>query len=195
MGLKKSKIKGQFKESFEFIIESKKYIFYVSFAFLILSILVALGLQSEILNEKIIEELKKIMERFEGKGIIATMFLIFQNNLTVAAISLILGIGLGIVPIFVLISNAYVIGFIAETAVREAGILILFRLVPHGIFELPAIFISLAIGIKLGMFPFQKNPKEYLKTNLIKSIKAFLLVILPLLFIAAIIEGLLIFFI
>ena len=33
----------------------------------------------------------------------------------------------------------------------------LFRLLPHGIFELPAIFISLGLGLRFGMFIFQKE--------------------------------------
>jgi len=33
---------------------------------------------------------------------------------------------------------------------------ILWRLVPHGIFELPAVFISLGLGIKLGTFIFRE---------------------------------------
>ena len=78
-------------------------------------------------------------------------------------------------------------------AINLEGGASLLKLLPHGIFELPAIFIALGIGLKLGTFPFQKEPEKSLKRFLGNSIRVFLLIVLPLLLIAGIIEGLLIF--
>ena len=69
------------------------------------------------------------------------------------------------------------------------GYLILLRLLPHGIFEIPALILSLGLGLKLGFFIFTKNKKKYLKDNLINSLRVFVYIILPLLIIAAIIEA------
>jgi len=44
--------------------------------------------------------------------------------------------------------------------VQTDGFLSLWRLLPHGIFELPAVFISLGMGLKIGMFIFQKKKLE-----------------------------------
>ena len=63
---------------------------------------------------------------------------------------------------------------------------------PYGIFEIPAIILSISFGIKLGMSVFNKNPIKKLKENFIKSAKIFLLIIAPLLLIAAFIEGIMI---
>ena len=43
--------------------------------------------------------------------------------------------------------NGYVIGFILEKSVLIDGLGVLWKLVPHGIFELPAIFISFGLVI------------------------------------------------
>ena len=78
-------------------------------------------------------------------------------------------------------------------SINTDGGLSLWKILPHGIFELPAVFIALGIGIKLGMFIFQKKKLESLKNYSINSLRVFLLIILPLLVIAGIIEGTLIF--
>jgi len=65
---------------------------------------------------------------------------------------------------------------------------------PHGVFELPAVFISLGLGVRFGTFMFSKNALSELKHRFIGSIKVFFFVIMPLLVLAAIIEGVLITF-
>ncbi|MEI6731787.1 MAG: stage II sporulation protein M, partial [archaeon] len=67
------------------------------------------------------------------------------------------------------------------------------KIVPHGIFELPAIFVSLGLGIKLGAFVFGPERKKEFVRRALASLKVFVYVVLPLLIIAAIIEGMLIF--
>ena len=89
--------------------------------------------------------------------------------------------------------NGYVLGFVAYLVVNSDGILVLWRLFPHGIFELPAIFISLGLGLKVGTFIFQKKKFESLKKYSLNSLRVFLFIVLPLLIIASIIEGSLIY--
>jgi len=103
-----------------------------------------------------------------------------------------LGMFLGIAPVLFSLFNGYLLGFVALMAVNEQGFLSLWRIFPHGIFELPAVFISLGLGMKLGSFIFQRNKAESFKDFLWNSLRVFLLIVLPLLIIAAIIEGTLI---
>jgi stage II sporulation protein M len=107
---------------------------------------------------------------------------------------MLLGVFFGIFPLFVAIVNGYLLGFVSRFAVEEGGILILWRLIPHGIFELPAVIISIGLGLKLGVSMIGKNRKKVLKKDLRKSFRFFLFVIFPLLLIAGIIEGILIWF-
>jgi uncharacterized membrane protein SpoIIM required for sporulation len=78
-------------------------------------------------------------------------------------------------------------------SVAENGIFVLWRLLPHGFFELFAVFISLGMGLKIGGFIFQKKKINFLRDNFLNSFKVFLFIIIPLLIIAAIIESLFIF--
>jgi stage II sporulation protein M len=79
--------------------------------------------------------------------------------------------------------------------VQSSGLTSLLNLLPHGIFELPAIFISLGLGLKLGTTWFKKNIAETFRKYFWESLRVFVWIILPLLSVAAIIEGLLIAFI
>jgi stage II sporulation protein M len=96
--------------------------------------------------------------------------------------------------------NGYVLGYISKITVQSSSILDLWRLFPHGIFELPAVLISLGLGLKLGFSVINnleifKNKKDYWN-SLIKEIKlcvkTFIFIVLILLVFAAIIEGILI---
>ena len=78
-------------------------------------------------------------------------------------------------------------------ASNEGGLLILLNLLPHGIFELPAIFLAFGLGLKFGTFWMKKKKIKTLLDYFWNSLRVFLLIILPLLIIAAIIEGILIF--
>ena len=106
---------------------------------------------------------------------------------------MIFGVLLGIFPIIAAIANGYLLGFVASISVGNVGFLVLWRLLPHGIFELPAIFISLGLGLKFGTFIFQKRKLESFKEFFWSSLRVFLLIVIPLLVIAGIIEGSLMF--
>jgi uncharacterized membrane protein SpoIIM required for sporulation len=54
---------------------------------------------------------------------------------------------------------------------------------------LPAIFVSFGLGIKFGTFIFYKEKMKHFGEFFINSLRVFIFVVLPLLIIAAIIEG------
>jgi stage II sporulation protein M len=139
--------------------------------------------------------LQQILEQTKDMSMLQLISFIFLNNLQASFLGLTFGLVLGIFPVLFTILNGYVLGIVASLSVSQEGIYSLLNLFPHGIFELPAVFISLGMGLKLGAFIFQKNKKEFFKKNISRSAKVFLFIILPLLLIAAIIEGVLIFLI
>ena len=100
-----------------------------------------------------------------------------------------MGVFIGLFPITSAVVNGYLIGFIANHAVAEKGVLVLWRLLPHGIFELPAVFISMGLGLKIGIGLLKE---ENLKKNFVNALRVFVFVVLPLLIIAGIIEGVLV---
>lgn len=123
-------------------------------------------------------------------------FNIFLNNLFVSFIMYVSGFFL-IVPFLIVLSNGVIIGvflsFLYRTDVLLPGNFLssLAGLLPHGIFELAAFFLvgalSIVVTIKL-MFPQHVEPKKKLRTVLLESVERFVLIVLPLLLFAAVIE-------
>lgn len=95
-------------------------------------------------------------------------------------LGVILGLVLGIFPIIFAIVNGYVLGFVASITVESEGLFVLWRLLPHGIFELPAIFISLGLGLKFGINFLINIQKNYLKDIPFLALFILSLVLLPL---------------
>jgi stage II sporulation protein M len=100
----------------------------------------------------------------------------------------------GIYSFFNILSNGIVLGYVFSKLVDASKLTEFWRILPYGIFELPAIFISLALGIKLGMFIFSKEKIAELKIRFKESLIVFVFCVIPLLITAAIIEGVLISF-
>lgn len=187
-------LKKWYLESFDFIKESKDFIYSGILVFLIFAVIGGMFPIPEIIYENILEFLNEILAQTEGMNARELSIFIFKNNLTSSFLAVFLGIFLGVFPLMAAISNGYILGFVVSRSVSAEGILIIWRLFPHGIFELPAVFISIGLGIKLGSFIIQKNKLESLKDYSLNSLKVFILIVLPLLILAALIEGSLIYF-
>ncbi|RZD30878.1 hypothetical protein CXT76_01415 [Candidatus Parvarchaeota archaeon] len=145
------------KESVRYILESKNYIILAGLLFVSGS-LFGLVFASEL--GFMDETLKKLIEETKNMNVSQLIFFIFQNNLIVAFLMIILGIFLGIFPIINIFANGAVLGFVFSKVENVNLVKAIFSLLPHGIFELPAIFISVGLGIKLGMFLFAEKRKE-----------------------------------
>jgi len=194
--MKKQKVKSktksfreQFGEALDYLRASKNYIFAVAFIF-IGGILLGF-----IFSEQFTfldEILKQLVEQIKGLDTSGIILFILQNNLKSAFYGMIFGVLLGIFPVINSVSNGLILGYVMKGVWVDSGAHEFWRILPHGIFELPAVFISLALGLKLGMFIFSKNKiKEFLERAR-NSMIIFVFIVIPLLIIAAIIEGLLI---
>jgi stage II sporulation protein M len=119
------------------------------------------------------------------------MITIFINNAFLSLLCLILGLALGVFPIIFIAFNGYFVGIVSYIASQQKGFLfLLLALLPHGIIELPMVFLSASIGLRLGYHVFLYligRPSE-LKKESIQGLKFYLQWIMPLLFVAAIIE-------
>ena len=186
-------LRKNYRKSFNYIKESRNFIYTIIGIFLIFALIGFFVPAPEQLAEQIMEFIEELINQIEGMSQMELINFIFFNNLQSSFFGMIFGVVVGIFPVVAALANGYLIGFVAAMSVNEFGILSLWRILPHGIFELPAIFISLGLGLKLGTFIFQKKKIKFLKEYLWNSIKVFLFVVLPLLIIAAVIEGTLIF--
>lgn len=88
---------------------------------------------------------------------------IFLHNLRSAGIALFLGLFFGIAPLFVIGFNIFLIGALTIYTLFVFGLDLIILIFPHGIFELPALFIAGAFGLRFGFFWKIDYPKLNLK--------------------------------
>ncbi len=119
------------------------------------------------------------------------MMIIFLKNLLACAMAVLLGVGLGLVPLLVAITNGFLLGIVSYGAIQKAGVLYLMAgILPHGIIELPTVFLCIAIGLRLGYLLVLTILRE--EANLAGEMRLAVHLLLcwamPLLFLAAAIE-------
>ncbi len=186
---KRFSLESQFFEALKYIKESRNYIYLVIGIFL-LSALIAFIYPS---NFSFFDNLlRDLLDKTEGLSGFSLISYIFTNNVLSASLGLFFGIFLGIFSFINGMINGAVLGYVFAKIYAINGINDFWRILPHGVFELPAIFIALGLGVKLGFFIFNRNMKEEFLRRFYNSFLAFLLIIVPLLILAAIIEGLMI---
>ena len=174
----------------KFLNESR---WYMVFAVGIFSLMFLVGfIYPMFFREEIFNFIAQMIEALEGKSIIELAGFIFFNNLKVSFMAIALGIIFGIFPLVISITNGYLLGFVARHVVEQEGLFVLWQLLPHGIFELPAIIFSIGIGLKIGTSLFGSKIKKKLKHNFEEGLRFFVFVIFPLLLVAGIVEGILV---
>lgn len=184
--------KNNYKKSWKFLKETKYYILFTLIVFVIFAIVgyfIEIGFMTEIIKNTV----AGLIEKTKDLNFIEMFWFIFLNNSSVAFTSIVLGFFFGFMPFLTTIFNSYVIGFIMKNAVDTSGLSVALKLMPHGIFEIPAIIISISLGIRFGMFIFSKYPGKTFKDYWKNSIRILVFILIPLLLIAAIIETGLIF--
>lgn len=145
----------------------------------------------------ILHALEEKFSFFEELNIPAKILFIFLNNLFVSLLSIFLGAILGIFPVFAALLNGFIVGIVAGTAVESKGFsYLLAGIIPHGILELSAIFLSIGLGLKFGYLIigtiasiFQGKSTEDVKIKaFFHEVKGILPSIVVLLLIAAFVE-------
>ena len=181
-----------YSKSWDFIKESRTYIYFIVAVFF-LFVIIGSFFTVPMLVERIMQFIQEILEKTQGMGFWELNWFILWNNVKVSFFGFLLGIVFGVIPVAFAITNGYLLGFVASLSVKSDGILSLWRIFPHGIFELPAVFISLALGVRLGLYLFFRGKKTSFKENLMNSLRVFIFVVVPLLIIGAFVETLFIF--
>ncbi|PZD96963.1 stage II sporulation protein M [Paenibacillus sambharensis] len=83
---------------------------------------------------------------------------IFFNNTIKSIFVMYLGAAFGIVPLFFLLVNGMVMGYLYTSLNEEghnAALVFMKGILPHGILEIPAIIIACAYGLKFGALGFR----------------------------------------
>ncbi len=121
---------------------------------------------------------------------IEIFFLIFLNNSIKAFFMMLLGILFGVIPVIFILLNGYMLGIITSVIIAGEGIIsILLGILPHGMFEIPAILIIAGYGVWLGeMFSKKLRNKDMFTPYLKIALKKYIKIILPIIALAAFIE-------
>ncbi|WP_342678548.1 stage II sporulation protein M [Methanofollis sp. UBA420] len=139
--------------------------------------------------------LKTIMEgvfsQILGDSPVMLAVKIFLNNLQACVLLFLGGATFGLLTFFILFSNGLVIGLFADQIAEKVGPLgLLAGLAPHGIFEIPAIFIAAALGLALARSVFaDARGQGDAAADAARLGGLFLRIVVPLLAVAAIIEA------
>ncbi|MGZ6550875.1 MAG: stage II sporulation protein M [Tumebacillaceae bacterium] len=142
-----------------------------------------------------LDKIKDLAETAQAKNNPAyTSLLLFKNNLSAAVYMLCSGVLLGVVTALSLVLNGLMVGVVFAQIGGHGSLwlTILFGLVPHGIFELPAIFISAAFGLKLGrclLVPLREMTRWQSVIHVGREVWSISWVIVLLLVVAASVEG------
>ena len=123
----------------------------------------------------------------KNQNILVITAFLFLKNATASFIVLWAGTLLGVVSLGAAVQNGLLMGAVLSR--QEAPVLALLSIIPHGIFELPAFFMSCGIGIWRGTWLFRKDRSEPYGQRAKRGYRLFFRVIIPLLVIAAMIEG------
>ena len=140
------------------------------------------------------ELFEKILPSSDFTYSFATALLIFKQNIQASLIVLFFGIILGLIPLISTAFNFFILGFLFAYLLGKSvtsAFIFLLIILPHGIFEIPALLIADAFGIRLGWFWKIKDPTKTKGQKLLLALKQnFQLVppLLILLIIAALIE-------
>ncbi|TET66195.1 MAG: stage II sporulation protein M [Dehalococcoidia bacterium] len=135
-----------------------------------------------------LEELGIIFSPFQ----ISTAIFIFLKNVSALLLSFIFSPILCLIPVLALIANGLVLSFVSALVVQEESLgLLLSALLPHGIFELPALIIGEAAALSFGAMAIvaliSKKKRNQLLPNLKRNLR-YLMLAFVLLLPAAIIE-------
>lgn len=138
------------------------------------------------------DSVANFVRTFRGMPGIQLVAAIFFNNAFKTLAAILLGWLIGIIPAVFLLTNGVALGLVLSLSAQTLGPwLSILSILPHGIIELPAVFLGTSIGLLIGAHSvkklFKKAPAAPLAET-IRGLRFFCTVIVPLLFVAAVVE-------
>ncbi len=139
------------------------------------------------------QDVTEFVKLFRGLPKLELAAAIFLNNAIKALLVIIGGIAIGLVPAVFLIANGAALGFVLSGSIQSRGVLaVLLAILPHGLLELPAILLAASMGLWLGRCATNyllHVGETKLSHELQRALKFFAKIVLPLLFMAALVEA------
>jgi stage II sporulation protein M len=134
--------------------------------------------------DAMLQSLLELARQLEDQnGIQLAAFILLKNALA-ALVAIYGGFFLGIVPFLAALTNGMVLG---RAALLYADTFWL--ILPHGVFELTAIFMAWGMGFWCAGWVREAPRRESLRRRAVTSLRLFAVIVLPLLTVAAVIEA------
>jgi stage II sporulation protein M len=140
---------------------------------------------------------ESIMEGFPDVAdfdFLQILFTLVYHNVTASLLWMVLGVLGGLPSLFFAVFNGFVAGYISYVAALSIGVGgVVATLLPHGVFELPAVLLSSAAGLGLGYALINRlRGRGSLRAEFVKALRLFITKVFPLFVIAGTIESILI---
>jgi uncharacterized membrane protein SpoIIM required for sporulation len=134
-------------------------------------------------------QIERLAAQFADRNAITFIFKIFLHNLIATYFAMCFVVLFGAVPTVIAIFNGLVLGWVIAKSPGGSTANIWLVLVPHGIFEWPAMSIAWGVGLWRGVgYRFSRTAGTW-RERWEAANKIYFTVTLPLLFLAAVIEG------
>ncbi len=179
-------IKKLYRDSFKDLREAGNTILIAVAIFLIC---ISIGMAHPSLSDDTLSSMKSLAKHLSGKSITVLVLTIFLKNSLSSVLSIVTGPFLGIIPIAGAIINGLLLGSTLSYMKEINKPYALIYLFPHGLFEFPAMFMAWGLGLWQGIWFFKKQRDDSFKERRNKALRILFIIILPLLLVAAMIEG------
>jgi len=140
----------------------------------------------------LIQQFSTFVENLMDRGTVGIIIGIFQKNLFAMLMVMLGGIAFGIIPILTLVVNGLLLGVLMMIGLEKGLSIVGFvaAILPHGIFELPAVFITNGVAMRMGFMQFKRKGREPACQRMADGMRVLFFIVVPLLAVAAVIEGL-----
>ena len=182
------------------IAEIKKYLYEIRFYVLLSSLVFISGVFTGYFfvhdfpeeTREIIKELKEFFASGEKMTDFQIFLFVLENNVIKLFSVLLLGIFAGIIPLFASFANGMILGIFSCLVPESSSWSFFFvGILPHGVIEIPVLILSTAVGMRIGKVALWRlfGGKVGIRKELAKAVKFYIIVLVPLLILAAAIEA------
>jgi len=138
------------------------------------------------------EAFQVVADNYRGLAGGKLFFTLLLHNVMATIFVLITGVIVGIIPTFAIGANGFVLGVVYRQTAEMVGYSkAALKVLPHGVFELPALLIAASYGLWLGVTVVRKmrgKESTLLRFNIEHAFRRYFTIVFPLLIVAAGIE-------
>jgi len=143
-------------------------------------------------RQQMTEAFQVVVDNYRGLTGGKLFFTILLHNVVATIFLLISGVIVGIIPTFAIGTNGFVLGVVYRQTAEAMGYSkAALKVLPHGVFELPALLIAASYGLWLGVMAIRRmrvKESTLLRFHIEHAFRRYFTVVFPLLVVAAGIE-------